>query len=578
MSYQYIGLMHGEERQSSDALGGMTCLLAQAGMEKRLSTGSVTFYASPDTPVVAVPGKGLVIGHMFTKTGSPLDTSDVIALLDCDDAAKQALERFWGEYLLVRFIPNTTASFTVTRDPSGGVRCIYSLLGEWGFVTSDISLATWLGIYRKTIDWNFIDECLEYPHVKAQRTGLAGVRELLAGCALRISGSGVVIEDVWSPWNIIGSPDRSMEWEDAVTLVRTAVTSVIDAWASIDSSILVELSGGLDSSIVAACLQKAAAKVTCSTLTTPVPGGDERQYAQLVADELGVELRVDELRLENMSVDYPIPSQVVTPRVGLAQHASNELKEHLGQLLGVSSFYSGAGGDTVFCYLRSAVPAADAFRTLGVGAGMASLRDLCELHQCTIWKAGLLTLRKLVRPPKPPCKADRSFLPTTRAHAPLPDHPWFAAPAGALPGDRERIFDLAGTQVFRDATSRGLRRPFRVPLLSQPVIEACLRVPSWMWIAGGRNRAVARSAFEGMLPQQILNRRSKGSLVGYLGAVYRRDKPQIRRFLMTGQLQARGLLDETSLLDFFDSPPAPRDQTFMRILDLCMIENWVRQQ
>lgn len=578
MSYRYIALVHGEERQNSDALEGMTRLLARAGMERYLSTGSATFYASPDTPVVSVPGKGLVIGHMFTRTGNRLHTSDVIALLDGDDAAEQALERFWGEYLLVRFVPNQAASFTATRDPSGGVSCIYSLKGEWGFVTSDISLATWLGIYQKAVDWNFIDQCLEYPHVKAKRTGLAGVQELLPGCELRVSGSAVVIEDVWSPWSIIDSTDRSMAWEDAVTLVRASVTSVIGAWSSIDSSILVELSGGLDSSIVAACLRNAGSKVTCSTLTTPVPGGDERQYAQLVADELGVELRVDELRLENMSVDFPISPQVVTPRVGLAQYASNGLKEHLGQLLGVTSFYSGAGGDTVFCYLRSAVPAADAFRTLGVGAGMASLRNLCELHQCTIWKAGLFTLRKLARPPKPPCKADRSFLPTTRAHAPFPDHPWFAAPTGVLAGDRERIFDLAGTQVFRDATSRGLRLPFRMPLLSQPVIEACLRVPSWMWIAGGRNRAVARAAFEEMLPQQILSRRSKGSLVGYLGAVYRRDKPQIRSFLLTGQLQARGLLDEASLLDFFDRPPAPRDRTFMRILDLCMIENWIRQQ
>lgn len=99
-----------------------------------------------------------------------------------------------------------------------------------------------------------------------------------------------------------------------------------------------------------------------------------------------------------------------------------------------------------------------------------------------------------------------------------------------------------------------------------------------MWIAGGRNRAVARSAFDGVLPRQILDRRSKGSLVGYLGAVYRRNKPQIRHFLMTGQLQARGLLDEPALLAFFDSPPAARDQAFMRILDLCMIENWLRQQ
>ena len=160
----------------------------------------------------------------------------------------------------------------------------------------------------------------------------------------------------------------------------------------------------------------------------------------------------------------------------------------------------------------------------------------------------------------------------------LEPHPWFVVPDGTLAGDRERIFDMAGTQVFRDGLARSAKWHLRMPLLSQPVMEACLKTPSWMWIAGGRNRAVARNAFADLLPPEVLYRRSKGSFMNYSGAVYRRSKPLFQKYLLTGQLEGHGLLDSDSLRQFFDRDLAARDDRFMRIFDLCAVENWVRQQ
>lgn len=116
------------------------------------------------------------------------------------------------------------------------------------------------------------------------------------------------------------------------------------------------------------------------------------------------------------------------------------------------------------------------------------------------------------------------------------------------------------------------------PLLAQPVVEACLKVPTWMWISGGRNRAVARDAFADLLPRGILDRRSKGSYTGYMAAVYARNKSGMRQFLEEGELCAHGLLDRSALAAFFARELAPRDLSFLRIFDLCTTENWVRHQ
>ena len=117
-----------------------------------------------------------------------------------------------------------------------------------------------------------------------------------------------------------------------------------------------------------------------------------------------------------------------------------------------------------------------------------------------------------------------------------------------------------------------------MPLLSQPVVEACLAVPSWMWIAGGRNRAVARIAFADVLPPVVLHRRSKGTFSQYNGAFYARNREGMRRFLLEGEWRARGFIDERALADCMDQPSVPRDQSFQRVVDLCRAENWVRRQ
>lgn len=94
-------------------------------------------------------------------------------------------------------------------------------------------------------------------------------------------------------------------------------------------------------------------------------------------------------------------------------------------------------------------------------------------------------------------------------------------------------------------------------------------------IGGG---TIARLAFADMLPPVALHRRSKGVFSQYNAAFYNRNKAAMRRFLLEGRLRDRGLLDAQALSDFFERPQAPRDRSYMRIVDLCRMENWLRHQ
>ncbi|MGJ4728106.1 asparagine synthase-related protein [Luteimonas sp. SDU101] len=459
--------------------------------------------------------------------------------------------------------------------PSAGVPCLYRCDADTGFLASHASIPRSLGLLDLCIDWDFIAHNLQHPHVKNGQTGFVGLRELLPGCAIEIPSGNGESRLVWQPWSYVEPGRRHRDRLHAIDDVRRAITTVVGAWARVDRSILLELSGGLDSSIVGVSLQGSGADLACCTLVPPVPSADERNYAGQIADSLGVELQTEPLPFESAIFDFEAAWQPAVPRIGLLQHAVNETMAKAGRRNGVRSHFSGGGGDSVLCYLQTVAPAVDAYLERGLGAAAATIRDLAHLHQTTLWNVALLTLRKLRRGPRAPYVADRSFVAAHVRSDDYPPHPWTGMPAGTLPGDRERIIELAGCQAFRDAVPRG-GLPFRMPLLSQPVVEACLRTPTWMWVEGGMNRAVARSAFAGRLPPDILHRRSKGTYMSYLGVVYRDQKWKMRDYLLSGRLHAQGLLDALQLEQFIAQDLPPRDRSFTRIFELCMIENWAR--
>jgi len=575
MGYRYIALIKDVAGAADNGDCQLADKLRDLSLERRGRVRRVTLFAPKETPTLSLPGGTVLLGDLYDRDSRPVVDVACFQHLSTHQALRQhLLDHYWGEYLLIQPIDEDSNGVTFMRDPSGGVACAHSPKGK--FVTSDPSIASHLGLHREQIDWEFVSHCLIYPYMKISRTGLADISELLPGCVLTVADSTTRINLAWSPWSFVAPAEQHRDPAAAAQVIRNVTTSVVRAMAETDGSLLLELSGGLDSSIVGVCLATAHARIAACNAISPLPGADERHYASQIADQLGIELLQGLLDFEESGIEFSLPRNSLRPAVSSLARMAARIMDNIAELQSANSVYSGGGGDTVFCYLKSAAPAADAFLSLGLAACWQAIIDLSKLHGCTVAKAARLTLRKLYMPPKPACKPVYTLLTRNHPAPPLELHPWSTAPAGALPGDRERIFDLAGNQMFADVMLRADHRRVRMPLLSQPVMEACLGVPSWMWISGGRNRAIARSAFSGQLPAEILNRRSKGTFMNYTFAMYRRNKETIRRFLLDGHLHAHGLLDPDKLNLFLDSPLKARDQSFMRVLDLCMIENWIR--
>ena len=155
-------------------------------------------------------------------------------------------------------------------------------------------------------------------------------------------------------------------------------------------------------------------------------------------------------------------------------------------------------------------------------------------------------------------------------------HPWLEAPRAALPGTREHVSALLRIQHLVDPESRLANLPFLHPLIAQPLVELCLQVPTWLWVRGGHNRAVARAAFRGLLPRRSWTGEARGGCEGMCVRAYLRHRSDIADLLLGGLLREAGLLDPTALETYLENEGPPADARYFRIFELVSAELWLR--
>jgi asparagine synthase (glutamine-hydrolysing) len=153
-------------------------------------------------------------------------------------------------------------------------------------------------------------------------------------------------------------------------------------------------------------------------------------------------------------------------------------------------------------------------------------------------------------------------------------HPWLAAASGAPQGKREHVETILQIQHFFDRRT-DWTLPVLHPLMAQPLMELCLRIPSWTWAENGRDRSVARDAFKGLVPNSVLSRRMKGSLQGFIRRAFESLRPDLRALLLEGELRRTGILDVAAIEAVFaDGWDADAPQ--LRLTEMASLELWMR--
>jgi len=159
------------------------------------------------------------------------------------------------------------------------------------------------------------------------------------------------------------------------------------------------------------------------------------------------------------------------------------------------------------------------------------------------------------------------------------DHAWFTRQAtrGVPPGVLWHVSTVSVPPAYYSSFGPESTPERTMPLLSQPLVELCLRMPSYLLIRSGRDRAIARKAFASELPETTIKRTAKGRVDQYVRNVVDANLDFLREFLLDGILVRKGLLNRDTL-ELYLTKRSPADFQYSEILHehLC-VEAWLRR-
>jgi asparagine synthase (glutamine-hydrolysing) len=519
------------------------------------------------------------------SVGAPRELGEEVSRSILVTRGRRLVERYWGRYVAIL---HDAASGTtrVLRDPSGGLPCLMTRVqGVDVFVSHMQEARDLAGDRAFSVNWSYVAGVLGFTRVLVRTTGLNEVSQVLPGECVELCDGVTARELYWNPLRIAEEPPIE-DAAAAAKLLRGRTRDCVQAWASCYESIVHLLSGGLDSAIVFGCLKEAAVRprVTCLNFHSPGSNTDERAYAALAAG--GSEVIE---RPRNTAVTLRSMLEVQTsclPGDYFFYLDGGRTEAAVAAEHQATAVFSGYGGDQLFYQSRALFAAGDYLSRHGLGRRLFTVAlDAARVDRVSIWHvlhdglAGTLLQRRwspaseagryktLIREEVVrDITGDRNLL-----------HPWFHATGRAPNGKIFHAFTLLFPYDFYNPLGRDADPETVTPLLSQPLLELLMRIPTWVLTAGGWDRALARRAFGHEVPRRILMRRTKGGQEEYAKSIFTRDLDFARDLLLDGRLVRHGLLDAVRLANVLSGQPSRTAAGNAELYGCLSMEVWLRQ-
>lgn len=553
--------------------------LAQKAVAQGLTVSTLNTHAwlavhgsSPAEPFRV--GGWTLIGDVFDRR------SPILPQVQPDDPwgyERKMVARFWGRYVGIRFGAADQVS-ALLRDPSGALECV-----AWHHRGLTV-------ISSMAFDW--LVEGLR----PAWRVNVARLAQALHSV---VSGTGALILDgptalepgtiqplpldqpaqaVWTPAEIAHRsfgfpPDR----DSAMRTIRSSVDEAVAGLAGLPGTLAAEVSGGLDSSIIASSLirQKPDGRRLWINAYGSTPESDERAHVAVLGEALGF-----------IPVSVPHVTGKMTPdwltaiagdfRPGFngLDHPQDVAWTRYVVDAGADALITGKGGDSILFQAATTDVFTDLWKQQGWRSlGHPDLAELAAANEISVWSMIRTALRHPPLGQTPPHRGHPILSPLQE---PFAGHPWLRNLDSFGPSKAFHIAGVADSVSHHGPSLLSQTVDVRHPLCAQPVVEACLALPTALLTAGGRDRGLARQAFKDRLPAAIVNRRSKGEMTRIYGRLIVDNLDVLRPWLIDGRLAALGLLDRaTAETELTPEALIWRGQHSV-ILGIAALEGWTR--
>jgi len=484
--------------------------------------------------------------------------ADLVRLLH--ELPDSALTAWAGAYTIVRLWP--TGLVTVLTDPANAcpiytVRAAGALV--WG--SSSRALASLAG---SGVDVEWLGRSLADPTAPLPgRSAWAGVAMLPAGrrCTLHPDAPPRCVP-AWKP--------RTLGFAHAARCLRETLTAAVRVRVGPARVAASDLSGGLDSTTLAALAATMGPVLGVTSHPAQVTGGGDLDYARMTAGAFPsmthALLPLDESHLPYLDLAVPATDEPAPSTVSWAM-LSAEFR--LLAAAGVDCHLTGDGGDTLFLppplYLADLARRRRYLRVFREAQRWARLRRISPWPLLASAIAG-----RADRLRDTPGSPDWLGIRFDR----VPD----GLPAGLGHADRALLTEARFVARTAHAEAQ-LADTFGIclhnPYTDARVLDTLLAAPSWLRASPTRYKPLLSDATVGLLPPAVHARGAKGIFVGDHHQGLRAQLDPVMR-LIDGQLASLGLIDPRKVRAVLRRAAAGLTTPWGSISALVAAEAWLR--
>ena len=436
-----------------------------------------------------------------------------------------------------------------------------------------------------------------YPFAQS-RTMYEGVRQLPTAHAMRLEHPGWRGFCYWRPsyGGVIDAPR-----EELIAEIRRVMTEAVQRRLASRGITAVAMSGGLDSTTVAALAQELAPQSVRSYSTTmpDFPDEDESFYVERMKEFTGISARTFPTQAHGI-VAAGLSSLHARwlPAVTTTDFIRQPLYEAAGAD-GAAVVLGGDGGDEVFGTRTALIADRLVQGRLASAVGLArrhpGIRERPPLHRVLrgVLEIGFDSysphlLEDLVRQARGPAGCAPGWLHPSEARLlfeardqtswkRLAGPRWWARLADGITRNHARLglFDEMRTSVSRHGLD------YRHPLLDFELVDLALRLPPELSFEPAFNRPLMREAMRGVLPEEVRTRPTKTNFVPLALHALLDDLPMIKRVLAAPDAEIKRYADQRivgSLIEGELTGGMFNGAWLDRVWRLFMAECWLRDQ
>ena len=454
----------------------------------------------------------------------------------------------------------------------------------------------------RALDPAALEHYAAFGYTPAARSIFDGIAKLPPGHTATLAGGVLSVTRYWTLPAGAATAARPAPREELLGRVRAEVRDAVRARLEADVPLGVFLSGGVDSSVIVACMRE----LNVGRLATFSVGfgadlsHDERPYARAVAQRFETEHHEEVLEPKAADlaaavvrhVDEPFADSSAIPTLVVAEATARHLKVALSGIGGDETF----GGYPRYFGVRLSEAWARVPRVLRAGPealarwlpDSAGSRNLGDWARRFADGAGRPMPERYIGWTRffDAQALDALATPALARHFGSDlEAPHRAAWAGRRPGDAVdgawRI-DLATylpddllTMADRMSMARSLE--LRAPFCDHRLIEFSLSIPAAAKLEGFRLKALLKAAFADVLPPTVVNRRKQGFMIPLSRWLRTTLRDLVDDTLAPERVRARGLWRPEVVARLVSEHLAGARTHGDRIWTLVVLELWMRE-